>query len=289
MYRTLTLATACLLSACSSPDSVSDSMSQTNSAAAAASTGALSREQWTALASTRVYFGHQSVGSNILEGLRELGTARSDHQLSIVRSREPATDSTPAILEFLIGQNGAPETKIDDFAEALARMAAADAGVAMFKFCYLDITPDTDVQQLFQRHREAVRAMRTRHPNLTFVHVTAPLTTLEAGPRYLVKRMLGKATTREANAKRNRFNTLLREEYAGEPIFDLATVESTRPDGSRSFFTSGTDTIYTLAPEFTDDGGHLNELGRRVAAVELAAVIARAATPAVHMSRAATR
>jgi len=107
------------------------------------------------------------------------------------------------------------------------------------------------------------------------VHVTAPLTRLESGPRFLVKRLLGKPTTRDANARRNRFNAMLREEYAGEPMFDLAKVESTRPNGSRSFFNDGADVVYTLAPELTDDGGHLNAAGRRAAAEEFAAVIGR--------------
>jgi lysophospholipase L1-like esterase len=68
---------------------------------------------------------------------------------------------------------------------------------------------------------------------------------------------------------------MLREKYAGEPLFDLAKVESTRPNGSRSFFHDGANVVYTLAPELTDDGGHLNATGRLAAAEEFAAVIGR--------------
>ena len=228
------------------------------------------------LAEARIYFGHQSVGRNIVDGLRDLSAARSGSQLRIVPSRERIS-TVPALVEFTIGENGRPESKMKDFAAALRQIDDRGEAIAVFKYCYLDITPDTNVDQLFESHRKALQEMRARHPNLTFVHVTAPLTQLESGPRFFVKRLLGKPTTRDANARRNGFNAMLREEYAGEPIFDLAMVESTRPNGARSFFNDGGDVVYTLAPELTDDGGHLNAAGRRAAAAEFAAVIGRVA------------
>jgi lysophospholipase L1-like esterase len=231
---------------------------------------------WSRLADARIYFGHQSVGTNIIEGLRDLSAAHSDSPLRIVRSREHSSGS-PALIEFTIGENGRPESKMKDFAATLEQIEDSAPAIAIFKYCYLDITPETDVKRLFTTHRQALDEMRARHPNLTFVHVTSPLTRLESGSRVLAKRLLGKPTTRDANAKRNRFNAMLREQYAGEPIFDLAKVESTRPDGSRSFFNNGAEVVYTLAPELTDDGGHLNTTGRRAAAREFAAVIGRIA------------
>jgi lysophospholipase L1-like esterase len=236
----------------------------------------ISAASWARLADARIYFGHQSVGSNIVEGLRDLSAARAGSQLRITRSRERSA-GVPALVEFTIGENGRPESKMKDFAAALQQIDDSAAAIAVFKYCYLDITPETNVEQLFASHRKALQEMRARHPNLTFVHVTAPLTRLESGPRFLAKRLLGKPTTRDANVRRNRFNAMLREEYAGEPMFDLAMVESTRPNGSRSFFNEGSDTVYTLAPELTSDGGHLNAAGRRAAAREFGAVIGRIA------------
>jgi lysophospholipase L1-like esterase len=236
----------------------------------------ISAASWARLADARIYFGHQSVGSNIVEGLRDLSAARAGSQLRITRSRERSA-GVPALVEFTIGENGRPESKMKDFAAALQQIDDSAAAIAVFKYCYLDITPETNVEQLFASHRKALQEMRARHPNLTFVHVTAPLTRLESGPRFLAKRLLGKPTTRDANVKRNRFNAMLREEFAGEPMFDLAMVESTRPNGSRSFFNEGPDTVYTLAPELTSDGGHLNAAGRRAAAREFGAVVGRIA------------
>jgi hypothetical protein len=68
----------------------------------------------------------------------------------------------------------------------------------------------------------------------------------------------------------------MREAYAGRaPVFDLAVLESTRPDGSRVSYTQGADTVYTLAPEYTNDGGHLNEAAKRMVAEQLLIFLAR--------------
>jgi lysophospholipase L1-like esterase len=226
------------------------------------------------LATSRIYFGHQSVGANVLEGVHELsGAEPGAAPLSIIRSRDVASVTGPALVEFTIGENGDPASKARDFAAVLDQKKDSTPAVALFKYCYLDVTPDTDVATLFAAHRDTVRALQARHPEVTFVHVTAPLTTVEPASKLFVKRLLGKPTSRDVNRKRNEFNALVRREFQGEPIYDLARVESSRPDGSRAYFVAGSDTVYTLAPELTDDGGHLNAAGRRAAALELLAVL----------------
>jgi lysophospholipase L1-like esterase len=272
--RSIALVATCVWLISCTGEQVNDSTNR--SEVAVTHSDSIPAASWARLADARIYFGHQSVGGNIVEGLRDLGAARNGSPLRIVRSRERSS-SVPALVEFTIGENGRPESKMKDFAAALHQIDEGAEAIAVFKYCYLDITPATNVDQLFASHRKAVEEMRAQHPNLTFVHVTAPLTRLESGPRFFAKRLLGKPTTRDANARRNRFNAMLREEYAGEPMFDLAMVESTRPGGSRSFFNDGADVVYTLAPELTDDGGHLNAAGRRAAAAEFAAVIGRVA------------
>ncbi len=236
------------------------------------------------LAASRVYFGHQSVGSNVLEGVRELAGPADAGRLPIVRTRDVASVTGPGVVEFTIGENGDPASKRQDFATIIDAKRDTTPALALFKYCYLDITPETDVTALFAAHRDTVRALQARHPELTFVHVTAPLTTVEPASKLLVKRLLGKPTSRDVNRKRNEFNAMVRREFQGEPIFDLARIESSRPDGSRAFFTAGSDTVYTLAPELTDDGGHLNAAGRRAAALEFLSVLsatvgARSARP----------
>jgi hypothetical protein len=225
--------------------------------------------------SKRIFFGHKSVGDNILAGMRELMLADPRLKLNIVRSANPESIAGPALIESHVGQNGNPQSKTREFAAILEQGMAAQGGIAMLKYCYADINALTDVSRMFESYRGRIRELKERYPLLRIVHATVPLTTVEPAPKEWVKSMIGKKTARAANAKRHEFNQLLRAEYAGtDPVFDLAAIESTRPDGSRAYFQRGDATIEMLAPEYTTDGGHLNETGRRAAAGQLVRVLA---------------
>src|SRR5579884_2378884 len=120
-------------------------------------------------------------------------------------------------------------------------------------------------------------SLKQKYPSLVFVHVTVPLYADEpAGSlQQRIRTFLRRLLRRDPNIQRNEFNQLLIRTYGGkEPIFDLARVESTHADGSRCYYRRGTQKIYMLAPEFTTDGGHLNEMGRKAAAVQLLSVLA---------------
>lgn len=91
------------------------------------------------------------------------------------------------------------------------------------------------------------------------------------------KRLLGIADeTDAANAVRCRYNDLLRKRYADEPVYDLALVEATRLDGTHETFGYKGQTCYSLAHEYTEDGGHLNRQGREAAAAQLVIALAKA-------------
>lgn len=234
----------------------------------------ISGAQWQALATRKIFFGHQSVGRNILEGIRELEAQDSRIRLKIVSSADPEQVEGPALVEHSIGRNGDPESKEQAFAAVVERGLGRQRGIAMYKYCYLDTLPSTNPEAMFARYRANVSALQRKYPELVILHISSPLTTVESPLKYWVKKALLRPTDRDLNVKRNRYNELLRNEYAGKsPMFDLAEVESTRPDGSRSFFLSDGKPVYTLASEYTDDGGHLNGIGRRVAAEQLLIVL----------------
>ena len=70
--------------------------------------------------------------------------------------------------------------------------------------------------------------------------------------------------------KRNEFNDMMRNEYEDrEPIFDLALIESTFLDGKREMYQENDIIYYSLVPDYTNDGGHLNEKGRKLVAEQL--------------------
>jgi hypothetical protein len=116
--------------------------------------------------------------------------------------------------------------------------------------------------------------LKVDYPNTTFVHFTVPLLR-KAKPslKIWIEKILGKKKEYFDNAhnvKRNKFNDLLRKVYDGkEPLFDIAKIESTYMDGKRETFEANGKTHYSLVPEYTDDGGHLNETGRKKVAEQL--------------------
>jgi hypothetical protein len=224
------------------------------------------------VATQRVYFGHQSVGGNILDGVKQLaGEARVP--LSIVEAAKVGDLRGPAFGHTPVEENEKPLLKLESFERA---MQGAAPDVALMKFCYVDIGPDTDVKTLFERYRASADRLRARYPNTTLVHVTAPLTLAQVGAKAALKRLLGKAPAGILdNLRRQEYNDLLRKTYQGrEPIFDLARVESTSPDGKPVSSEWQGKTVPYLAAAYTDDGGHLNDLGKRRAARELLAVLA---------------
>ena len=256
--RAVALAACAVLLACGSEQTV-----QMNTLAMA-EPAAPSAAQWERLATKRIFFGHQSVGANILDGVRDLMAEDSTLRLNLVRSPAPSSVAGPALIEAFVGENGNPSSKGNGFAADLAQGMGAEGGIALYKYCYLDMQPGADPAALFAMYRANMDSLAARHPEVTFVHVTMPLTTTGSAPKQLLKKLMGKATTTDLNAGRNRYNAMLRETYGRKaPVFDLAEIESTRADGSRSFVTRGGQTIYTLAPEWTDDGGHLNAAGRK--------------------------
>jgi len=238
----------------------------------------ISDAQWARLAQRTIFFGHQSVGGNIVQGIEELMQAEPRIKLRVVRSPRPATVTGPAFVHFEIGKNYDPASKDTAFAAALDGLNSSGT-IALYKYCFVDMAASTNPDSLFAEYELTTEAARASHPGLTIVHVTMPL--LSAQPtsklKLLVKRLLGRGESPEValNAKRNRFNRLLRQRYGNsDAFFDLASIESTRLDGSRSSFTLNGETVYTLAPEYTTDGGHLNAQGRRKAAEALLARLA---------------
>ncbi len=222
----------------------------------------------------KIFFGHKSVGFNIVQGISDLVAADPRLKLNLVHSSQPATIAAPAFIESPVGENTDPVSKDKAFADMLAFGMGEGGGIAMYKYCWADIHASTDVQELFERYRSNINSLRKRYPNIKFVHITAPLTTVEPAGRAWLKSLLGRETDRNADRKRNEYNRLLKAYYQGEPIFDLAEVESTLPDGSRTFFISEGWPVYVLASEYTDDGGHLNEAGRWRAAHQLLVTLA---------------
>jgi len=233
---------------------------------------------WEKLAQKRIFFGHQSVGFNIIDGLKDLMKENPQLKLNIVETSNPADFDKPIFAHARVGKNTDPKSKIDEFSAFMEKGIGNKADIAFFKFCYVDVTATTNIDKVFQDYKNTLSRLKKECPKATFIHVTVPLTSKPTGfqaymkkAKELAKRIIGRSVFNHYdNIERSRFNEMIRREYHDkEPVFDLAKVESTHPDGRTETFTKDGDIFYSLVPDYTYDGGHLNETGSKVAAEQL--------------------
>lgn len=236
-------------------------------------------EAWQKLSQKKIYFGHQSVGNNILDGVRDVMKENPQIKLNLVETNSPADFTTPIFAHSSLGKNEDPKSKADAFAEFLDKGLGNKADIAFFKLCFVDVTAETDVNKLFGLYEANLSALMTKYPKTTFVHMTAPLMVVQTGPKVFIKKLIGRPIGGyEDNIKRDQFNASLRKEYEGkEPVFDLAKIESTAEDGSRAVFDKDGKIYPRMFPAYTNDGGHLNELGRKVVAEQFLILLANLA------------
>ncbi|MET0065984.1 MAG: hypothetical protein ABW076_06530 [Candidatus Thiodiazotropha sp.] len=233
-------------------------------------------EDLEALSGVRVFFAHQSVGENILEGLQELamqqGRALPLRDLESVITQ----DIGSGLVHTPVGKNQQPVSKCVDFERIIDQSLAGRIDYALLKFCYIDIDRHSDVDTLFAEYQRVMVGLIARHPDITFVPLTVPLRHSPGGPGVWLRELLGRTNNSKLdNVKRNEFNRRLIAVYGEDRVIDIAASESTYADGRRESFRQNGDIQYALIGDYTSDGGHLNNTGRRWVARDFARQLAR--------------
>lgn len=215
--------------------------------------------EWRQFEQMHIVFGHQSVGANLIAGVKLLA---AEQGAAITFADTPNADKAVVIRQFYIGSNGNPQSKLDAFNQALANGAADGTDVAEMKFCFVDFPDSVDPKQLAQTYIKQIETLSARYPDIIFLATTSPLTTIQNGPKAWIKRLLGKLPGGyQENMRRHDFNQTLRDHYGNSPnLFDLAQIESGH--GKTGFEYDG-QFYEALTPEISDDGGHLNTRGQR--------------------------
>ena len=227
---------------------------------------------WKKLAQKKIYFGHRSVGNNIIDGIWNLMKEHNEIRLDIVETIDPSDLGSAFFAHSKIGKNGNPKSKIDVFVQLMEKNIGDKIDIAFFKFCFADINAKTEIHKVFADYQSLMALLKKKYPKTTFLHVTVPLVATKATWKTWIKKGLKKKFIWEYdhNVARNKYNELVRKEYEGnEPIFDLATIESTYPNGKRAEFKRNGKRYYSLVPNYTNDGGHLNATSRKKAAEQL--------------------
>jgi hypothetical protein len=231
---------------------------------------------WEKVSQKKIYFGHQSVGYNIIDGIKDVMKENPQIKLNIVETSNPADFNSGIFAHSRVGKNQDPKSKVNEFETFIENGIGEKADIAFLKYCYVDIMAGSNVGDVFNMYDRAMSQLKTRFSNITIIHLTTPLTTIQTGPKAWIKKIIGRAISGiDDNIKRNEYNEMLIKKYEGkEPVFDLAAIESSYSDGTRSSFTKDGNTYYSLIPEYTNDGGHLNEKGRKIVAEQLLILLA---------------
>ncbi|WCD92924.1 SGNH/GDSL hydrolase family protein [Microbacterium sp. nov. GSS16] len=228
------------------------------------------------LAGTAVLFGHQSVGMNVLDGIAALyrDAGREPPAIIDVGADPDAVPATPAIEHAFVGVNGDPSSKFAAFRELVESAAGAGADVAFVKLCYLDVTAGTDTEAVFAEYHALMTELEAEHPDITFLYTTVPLTT-DRSWRANLKALVGidDQMGPADNRARERYNALVRAEYGGSRLFDVAAVQATLATAPEVRDQRG-EKYHVMNAALSADAGHLNEAGGRIAAVELVRIIA---------------
>ena len=236
------------------------------------------KEYWVKLAEKKIFFGHKSVGYNIIDGMKDILNERDYIKLNIVQTDNPTDFDQPIFAHSQVERNTDPASKIKNFRSIMDAGVGDKVDIAFFKFCYVDVMRDSDPQQIFDCYNKAIEDLKVRYPGTKFLHVTVPVCSAPKGTKRnlkeSIKLLIGRPGVLDDNIMRQRYNTLLRDTYSQqEPVFDLALVESVNLSGFRCYANKGAERVFILAPEYTKDGGHLNKQGRKRAAEQLLIVL----------------
>jgi len=237
----------------------------------------IKEEVFEVLANKKILFGHASVGNNIIDGIQEMMSA--DNRFEKINIRKLESDHqilAPGFYHFGVRKNGFPKKKCDHFKQMLIDNGLGQkVDIAFFKLCYVDIEEDSNVKEIFDYYVSTMEDVKRKFPNLKILHATVPLYSHGKGIKGFIK---GLIKPDNHNIKRNKFNEKIIEKYKdSDPIYDLAKVESSYPDGRRSTFKIEGKEYFSLANEYTYDGGHLNKLGRHQAAKNLLKILSKIA------------
>lgn len=208
-----------------------------------------SQPQFDQIGQLKWYFAHASVGANIMDGIADLH--RLEPKSYEIRSLTAGSSPPPSTERGVIyeQQRGNPGWKAkEDMFSANVRNGwhFPRVDVAINKLCFIDELASLNY------YINSMTNLEAACPGTMIVYTTMPLTTKEDLKNYL----------------RNRYNDRLRQwcRQEGKVLWDLADIEAHDPMGKLCTFRYWGADRQKLCPEYTSDGGHLNERGRDLVA-----------------------
>lgn len=240
-----------------------------------------SREGLEAIKDSRIVFGHQSIGMNILQAMPTVFSSFGLQAPEVASVDWPQARDTadPVFAEIWVGTNGDALGKISDFASQI-NSASHPYDIAFMKIGPVDITANTDIQAIFDAYASTMDSLAKAHPGTTFLYTTAALMSEESGWSGVEATQIGVPSTAgdSDNARREQYNALVRQRFGSTGrLFDLAQLESELPDGTIAAKTVDGVPTRVMNPAFTDDSLHLNSTGAQHLATAMLGLLGRVA------------
>ncbi len=236
-------------------------------------------ESWAKLAEMKIFFGHKSVGYNIIDGIKDIIEVHDYIRLNIVETANPAEFDGPIFAHAQIGTNVDPGSKMVDFMTKLDSGLGSKLDIAFMKLCYVDVMRDSEPENILDDYKMMLEDMKSHYPNIVFLNITVPVCSvpkdLKSNLKESIKLLIGRPCFLDDNIKRHHYNTILKESFSEtENIFDLAFIETIGMGNLKCYVNKRKEKVPVMASEYTDDGGHLNEMGRRKVAEQLLIMLA---------------
>ncbi|MBU1087117.1 MAG: hypothetical protein KKD05_06315 [Candidatus Omnitrophica bacterium] len=232
---------------------------------------AVPQAKWDSLANKKIYFGHQSVGYNIIDGIKDVMTEMPNIKLNIIETKNPEDFKKGIFAHSTVGRNENPKSKIDDFKRIMDSGVGGKVDIAFFKFCYIDINSETDQAELLAYYKNTMNYLERKYPNTKFVHFSVPIRTTNNSFKARIRRFFNKDVWGDKeNIARNKYNKNFMDEYVpNEDFFNIALYEATLPDHSLNYCAKRGNDYLALWSGYSEDGGHLSLLGKKYIAQKL--------------------
>jgi len=234
---------------------------------------------WDMIRQKKIVFVYRSVGRDILEGIRELGTKYDQSEFNFIKS-DTVTGKLRADRGFIMQQwlnmNSSPQDLKKNYEDLLDKIQVKNIDFAMVRFS--PFFGNNNVEENFKKVRIAIEDLKKEFPDTEFLISTFGLTHSKTTLKTWIKKLIGQDDIWEydSNITVNEFNRHMRETYGNEAtFFDLAKIQSTYPNGERSTFTKKGKTYYHMVSEYTHDGTHLSAKGREVIAEQFLTLIGK--------------
>lgn len=227
----------------------------------------------------RVLFGQQDVGGDIVARIATAYRNAGLQKPVVKKWADAKRVRGPVFAHAVIGTNGNPRSKLGAFAGLVNEAPRNSIDVAVMTFSYADITAETDIAAVFADYVATMESLEEAHPDVTFLYTTVPLT-IENGwsevDEWKINGLTGSTQPMwQNNIARERFNTLVRQEYgATGRVFDIAAVAARLKGGKAAAREYEGEWYYVLNPALAVNGRRLNATGGTRLATQLLEMIA---------------